>query len=69
MRDRHNPARTDDEMADGATTEQRSDYEPVDKVPFPNSSRMINERSVQFLKANETWLRSITKADCSCGRE
>ena len=48
----------------GVTTD-RSDYEPVDKVPFPNSSRMISERSVQFLKANETWLRSIIKADCS----
>ena len=57
------------EMADRVTAERRSDYEPVDKVPFPNSSRMISERSVQFLKANETWLRSIMKADCSCGKE
>ena len=52
-----------------ATAEQRSYYEPVDKVPFPNSSRIISERSVQFLKASETWLRSIMKADCSCKRE
>ena len=43
--------------------------EPADKVPFPNSSRMISERSVQFLKAKETWLRSIMKADCSCSGE
>lgn len=34
--------------------EGTSDHEPVDKVPFPNSSRMIRDRSVQFLKANET---------------
>lgn len=60
-------ASTDHERADRVTTEQRNDYEPADKVPFPNSSSMISERSVQFLRANETWLRSIMKADCSCG--
>lgn len=54
------------QVAAGRTRiERRSDYEPVDNVPFPNSSRMIKERSVQFLRANETWLRSIMKADCS----
>ena len=46
-RGRQSAARTEDE-----TTAR--DYEPVDKVPFPNSSRMIRDRSVQFLKANET---------------
>ena len=57
------------EAAERVDTEQRNDYEPADKVPFPNSSRMISDRSVQFLNANETWFRSIMKADCSCDRE
>jgi len=64
-RDRPSAARMDRERPGGVTRERTSDYEPVDKVPFPNSSRMIRERSVQFLRANETWLRSIIKADCS----
>ena len=58
-------ARTDQGAAGRVIRERTSDYEPVDNVPFPNSSRMIRERSVQFLKANETWLRSIINADCS----
>ena len=45
--DQPSAARADRETVTG-------DYEPVDKVPFPNSSRIIRERSVQFLKANET---------------
>jgi hypothetical protein len=64
-RDRRSRAKTNNETTGKATRERRSDYEPVDKVPFPNSSRMISECSVQFLRANETWLRSIMKADCS----
>jgi len=48
------PARTDHETTGRVTRERTSDDEPVDMVPFPNSSRIIRERSVQFLKANET---------------
>lgn len=63
--DRLGAAKTECRAAGRVIRERMSDYEPVDKVPFPNSSRMIRDRSVLFLKANETWLRSIMKADCS----
>ena len=51
---RSSAARTDQGTTGRAARERTSDDEPVDKVPFPNSSRMIRERSVQFLRANET---------------
>lgn len=65
-RDRRGGARTNHETAGGVGAERMNDqYEPVDRVPVPKSSRMISGCSVQFLKAKEIRLRSIVKADCS----
>lgn len=42
---------------------ERKDYEPADSVPFPNSSSNIKDRAVLPLRASDTWLRSVMKAD------
>ena len=38
-------------------------YEPVERVPLPNSSRSTRERAVELRRAKDTWLRSIMNAD------
>lgn len=38
-------------------------HEPVDRVPFPNSSNKIRERAVEFLRASETFIIVSALAD------
>jgi hypothetical protein len=38
-------------------------YEPVERVPLPNSSRRTRERAVELRRARDTWFKSIMNAD------